>query len=47
MESFPTNYPCNQAIHYEGYRFVVILINVTLKDHTVKRLGTCNLAEFT
>lgn len=39
MESFATNYPCNQAVLYEGNRFVVILIILTLKHHTVKRLG--------
>ena len=24
-KSFPTNYPCNQAVHRKGNRFVVIL----------------------
>ena len=30
--SFPTNYPCNQAVHHKGNRFLVILDNL-LENH--------------
>ena len=30
--SFPTNYPCNQAVHHKGNRFLVILDNF-LENH--------------
>ena len=28
LQQFPTNYPCNQAVHYKGNRIVVILDNL-------------------
>ena len=30
--SFPTNYPCNQAVYHKGNRFLVILDNF-LENH--------------
>ena len=31
VNSFPSNYPCNKAVYYEGNKVVVIFISHTVK----------------
>lgn len=31
VNCFPSNYPCNKAVHYEGNKVVVIFISRTVK----------------
>lgn len=38
VNSFPTNYPCNEAVRYKGNRFVVVLDNLLTSTIVIRQI---------
>lgn len=38
VNSFPTNYPCNEAVRYKGNGFVVVLDNLLTSTIVIRQI---------